>query len=85
MTTTEPAYESEELDLTETERVSARHTAAVAGKQPSLTVLLECLKRDGQDVALLECALGLPLEQYRKFEQQYKRTPRPRRVLRRRA
>ncbi len=84
MTDTEPAYESDELDLSETDRISARHAMAVAGGvQPSLTKLLELLKRDGQDPALLECALGLPLEQYRKFEAAYKRTPRPRRVIRR--
>lgn len=84
MTHTEPAYESDELDLSDTERISARHLARVAGgEQPSLTKLLACLKRDGQDPALLECALGLSLKQYREFEAVYKRTPRPRRVIRR--
>lgn len=73
---TTPAYDSEELDLTDTERISARHTAAVATKQPTLTQLREALARDGADPALLDCALGLPLEQYRLFEADFKRAPR---------
>ncbi len=73
---TTPAYESEELDLTETERIEARHTDLNGGATPTLTSLLHCLERDGRDPALLDTALALPLEQYRKFEAKWKNAPR---------
>ena len=78
-TETTPAYESEELGLTETERIEAKHAAQVAG-QPPMTRIIDAIKRDGQDPALLEAALGLPLEQYRKVEAAFKAQPRPRRM-----
>lgn len=73
---TTPAYDDEELDLTETERISARHTASLGGKPITLTKLRASLKRDGADPALLTAALELPTEQYRTFEAEFKRAPR---------
>jgi hypothetical protein len=77
---TTPAYESEELGLTDTEINEAKHAQAVAG-QPPANVIIEAMRRHGQqDDAYLKSALGLPLEDYRRVEEFHKSLPRVKRM-----
>lgn len=80
------AYESDELDLTESERASVRNLASTPGsEQPTASVLIAKLRKDGRDQAVLECALGLPLEEYYRVEEVYREVDPPRGPSRRRA
>jgi hypothetical protein len=69
-----PAYEAEELGLTPDEKAAASHAIRVAG-QPTASQIIAAIKRDGRDPALLDAALGLTLEDYRRVEAVYKAQP----------
>lgn len=72
----ELAYESDKVDLTEAERAGARHDAAVC-EQPSVSELMKCIKRSGKVDGIVEAALGLPVEQYERVRDAWKRAPAP--------
>lgn len=80
------AYESDELDLSEAERASVRDLASTPGtEQPTAGELIEKLRKDGRDQAVLECALALPLEDYYRVEEVYREVDPPRGPSRRRS
>lgn len=73
----DPAYLSEELDLDPADMVAAYNLATTPGStRPTADDLIASLQRNGQDQAILEVALQLPLEEYRRVEEVYRRTPR---------
>lgn len=72
----ELTYESDEVELTEAERAGVRHDAQVC-KQPTVRELLKCIRRNGKVDGIVEAALGLPVEQYRRVEDAWKRAPVP--------
>lgn len=81
----ELAFQSDELDLSETEQASARHLYLTAGA-PTVEECIETLRKNGRDSAVLECALLLPLEEYRRVEEVYNEVDPPaRRATRRRS
>lgn len=69
-----PAYDA--LPLTDTEKISARHSAQVAG-QPSAAELIEYLRKHGQEQSVLEAALTLSDEDYRAVETAYRKAKPP--------
>lgn len=72
------AYQSDELDLSEEEKCCARHLRETPGmEQASAQELIESLRRNGRDQAVLECALTLPLEEYRRVEEVYREVDPP--------
>ena len=75
----EPAYLSEELDLQEHQRVGAALLARLNSETPTAAQLIEKLRRDGRDDAVLECALLLTLDEYRRVEEVFKQVEPPRR------
>lgn len=70
----ELAYESDELDLTEAERASARNDIRM-GFESSEADLLNTIGRRGQLDGVMEAALGLPLDGYRRVEEAFKAAP----------
>lgn len=76
---TDAAYLSDELDLTDAQRASAESLGRTPGtKPPTTTELLRMIAKHGKDVetdGILDVALLLPLEDYRKVEAAYKRAP----------
>jgi len=81
----EPAYLSEELDISSADKVAAFNLATTPGsRQPTADELIESLQRNGQDQSILEVALALPLEEYRRVEEVYRRTERRREPQKRR-
>lgn len=82
----EPAYLSEELDLDPVDKVAAFNLATTPGStQPTADELIESLQRNGQDQTILECALALPIEDYRRVEEVYRKTERRREPQKRRS
>ena len=73
----EPAYLDEELGLSPVEKVAAFNLATTPGsRQPTADELIASLQRNGQDQAILEVALALPIEEYRRVEEVYRKTAR---------
>lgn len=73
----EPAFESDELQLSEAEKVGARMMYAQFGP-PSEEVLIKNLRRIGHKAdGYLETALGLPLDAYKRVLEVYKSLPAP--------
>lgn len=70
------ALDSEALALSDTEKISARHLAQVAGPI-SADKLIEEIHKQGADLAILECALTLPESEYRRVEDVFRRAPAP--------
>lgn len=76
----ELAFQSEELELEEWQRAGARHLYnliqdGMAGRPPTASELIRSIQKQGQDSALLESALLLPLDEYRQVEEVYKKAP----------
>ena len=74
----EPAYESDELGLSETDKICAVHSTRIAG-QPSTQALIDAANKaaahNEAGDGILESALGLSLEGYRAVERAVKRIP----------
>lgn len=66
-----PAYAEDALGLTEQEQIEARNLERACGT-PSADRLIQSLRKHGQDQAVLEAALSLPLAEYRRVEKAYK-------------
>lgn len=78
------AFQDEEVELTEAERACARHLYVNVGPTTADT-LIEKLRKDGRDQAVLEVALLLPTDEYRRVEEVYREVdPPPRPKIRRR-
>lgn len=76
---TELAFQSEELALSEAEQAAARNLAETPGTTtPTASELIESLRKNGRDQAILEVALALPLEEYRRVEEVYREVDPPR-------
>lgn len=73
---TEPAFLSDELDLTESDKASGWHDLATAGL-PTKAALLATVEREGQVEGILEAARLLTLEEYREIEAAWKAAPTP--------
>lgn len=72
------AFQEDELDLDEAEKAAARQLYMTPGSvQPSASELIEKLRKDGRDQAVLECALGLPLDEYRRVEEVFREVDPP--------
>ncbi len=81
----DPAYLSEELGLSSADKVAAFNLATTPGsRQPTADELIQSIKRNGQDQAILEVALPLPLEEYRRVEEVYRAAPPPDKLRRKR-
>lgn len=72
----EPAYMSDELGLTEAQRIDVEQAAKVA-PQPTAAELLACIRRNGRVDGILESALGLPLADYRNIKAAWLAAPIP--------
>lgn len=73
----EPAYLSEELGLSAVDKVCAFNLATTPGSRlPTADELIASLQRNGQDQSVLEVALALPLNEYRRVEEVYRKTSR---------
>lgn len=72
----EPAYLSEELDLTDAERIGAAHTAQLTGI-PTKQELLDTIERHGQVDGIVESALLLPLADYYEVFETWTAAPKP--------
>lgn len=80
------AYLSDELDLTDVQKIEVWNLACTPGTtQPTADELIASLQRNGQDQAILECALPLPLEEYRRVEEVYRKTEKRREPQKRRS
>lgn len=73
---TEPAFLSDELDLTESDKASGWHDLATAGV-PTKAELLATVEREGKVEGILEAARLLSLEEYREIEAAWKLAPTP--------
>lgn len=75
---TELAFQSDELDLNEVEKASARDLYRTPGvMQPTAAELIGILRTHGRDQAVLEVALTLPTEEYRRVEEVYREVDPP--------
>jgi hypothetical protein len=75
----EPAYLSDELDLTDAEKAAAENLGRTPGTElPTTTALLKLIQKHGKAAetdGILDVALLLPLEDYEKVRDAYKRAP----------
>lgn len=75
---TELAYQSDELGLDEADKASARNLYMTPGTmQPTAQELINILRTHGRDQAVLEVALTLPLDEYRRVEEVYREVDPP--------
>jgi hypothetical protein len=83
-----PAYLSDELGLSEEEKVGVELIAKTPIKDgagnvtgylgaASMEDLLRCIQRNGQADGIIETAWALPLWQFRKIEEAWRAAPRP--------
>lgn len=79
------AYENEELDLTEDQRVGAEHmlrqtlAGKMGGRMPTAAELIESIRKHGPDDAYLETALMLTMEEYEQVAEVYNEARKARR------